>query len=139
MPVPEFCCIILSTKFTPMRIVRYCMIHPLPRDMAARIDKLASIRRNEIKNSWTNLVITGTVYYVSRYGSDANDGLSPDTPWQSRGKVDSFAFRPGDAVRPQGNQTGAARFFGNRRRFFFNAEKRFFKQRTVNGVRFNFI
>ena len=34
---------------------------------------------------------------------------------------------------------GAARFFGNRRRFFFNAEKSFFKQRTVNGVRFNFI
>ena len=74
------------------------MIHPLPREMAARIDKLASIRRNEIKNSWTNLVITGTIYYVSQYGSDKNDGLSPDTPWQSLARVDSFAFQPGDAV-----------------------------------------
>lgn len=74
------------------------MIHPLPRDMAARIDKLASIRRNEIKNSWTNLVITGTVYYVSQFGSDQNDGLSPDTPWKSLEQVDSYTFRPGDAV-----------------------------------------
>lgn len=74
------------------------MIQQLSNDMTDRIEKLASIRRTEIKNSQTNLVSPGTIYYVSQNGSDQNDGLFPETPWKSLEKVDSFRFQPGDAV-----------------------------------------
>ena len=38
-------------------------------------------------------------YYVNcNDGSDSNDGLSPETPWSSLAKVDSFEFAPGDRV-----------------------------------------
>lgn len=74
------------------------MIHPLTKEMSDRIDRLAAVRRNEIKNSGTNVVIFGTVYYVSEYGSDANDGLTAETPWKTLDKVDASDFRPGDAV-----------------------------------------
>nr|MDO8118385.1 right-handed parallel beta-helix repeat-containing protein [Candidatus Sigynarchaeota archaeon] len=42
---------------------------------------------------------TGTTYYVSAsQGSDSNDGLAPDRPWQSLGKVSNTIFNPFDAI-----------------------------------------
>src|SRR3954451_25199826 len=39
-----------------------------------------------------------TAYYVNPGGSDAADGLSPQTAWQSVAKVDTTSFGGGDAV-----------------------------------------
>ena len=41
---------------------------------------------------------TGTVYYISNDGDDANSGTSADAPWQSIQKVNVTTFEPGDMV-----------------------------------------
>lgn len=41
---------------------------------------------------------TGTVYYISNDGDDANSGTSVDAPWQSIEKVNATTFEPGDMV-----------------------------------------
>ncbi|MDP8988572.1 MAG: hypothetical protein M3N41_00635, partial [Acidobacteriota bacterium] len=41
---------------------------------------------------------TGTTYYVSPTGNDANNGLSPSSPWQTVAKVNGRAFNPGDII-----------------------------------------
>lgn len=43
-------------------------------------------------------VITGNVYYVANNGNDTNDGLSPDSPWQTMAHVNSRTFFPGDGI-----------------------------------------
>lgn len=52
----------------------------------------------EIENSPTTVEIIGTKYYVAADGNDENDGLTPETPWQTIGKVNSANFNYGDAV-----------------------------------------
>ena len=39
-----------------------------------------------------------TTYYVDPAGSNANDGLSPQTPWRTLLKVGISSFQPGDAI-----------------------------------------
>jgi len=41
----------------------------------------------------------GTIYYVSEAGSDRDDGLSPESPWQSVSKVSRTRFQPGDTIK----------------------------------------
>lgn len=41
---------------------------------------------------------TGNTYYVSNAGDDNNDGLSPETPWATLGKVEKAKLKYGDAV-----------------------------------------
>jgi hypothetical protein len=41
---------------------------------------------------------TGTTYYVSTTGRDANSGTNPSSPWASLSKVDATTFRPGDRI-----------------------------------------
>ncbi|HEY6464132.1 MAG TPA: hypothetical protein VIY73_28380 [Polyangiaceae bacterium] len=48
---------------------------------------------------------TGTTYYVSPTGSDANAGTSAASPWQTLGKVTSTTFQPGDSVLLEGGST----------------------------------
>lgn len=43
-------------------------------------------------------VATGTKYYVSASGNDANDGKSPDTPLKTLAKASSLALNPGDGL-----------------------------------------
>ena len=62
------------------------------------IDALAEKRRQEILNSADELVITGTKYYVSNNGDDANDGLTPETAWKTLDKVSSAELSEGDGV-----------------------------------------
>jgi hypothetical protein len=50
-----------------------------------------------------------TVYYVSPSGSDANNGTSASTPWQTIAKVNSATLSPGVQVLFEGGQT----FTGN--------------------------
>uniref|UniRef100_UPI00356277A1 hypothetical protein n=1 Tax=Mariniphaga sediminis TaxID=1628158 RepID=UPI00356277A1 len=38
------------------------------------------------------------VYYVSASGNDSNSGISPDQPWKSLAKVNSFIPAPGDQI-----------------------------------------
>ena len=43
--------------------------------------------------------VNGTKYYVSSsIGNDNNDGLSPEKPWKTLNKVNSFKFNSGDGV-----------------------------------------
>lgn len=58
----------------------------------------ANTRRNEILNSTTKITYTGTAYYVSNKGSDANDGKTPSTAWATMDKVNNGNLNPGDAV-----------------------------------------
>ena len=53
----------------------------------------ADQRRSAIFNSDSEYTVGtgGKVYYVSPDGDDANDGLSPATPWKTLGKVNSAA------------------------------------------------
>jgi hypothetical protein len=44
-------------------------------------------------------------YFVSASGSDANSGMSAARAWQSIGKVNSIAFRPGDRILFEGGTT----------------------------------
>ena len=77
-------------------------------DWEAPLLKDAAERRETILNSETEIVkdktlrqgetYTGTAYYVSNSGNDKNDGKSPKTAWATLEKVNSVAFKKGDAV-----------------------------------------
>ncbi len=55
--------------------------------------------KDEIMNTKTEVTYTGTAYYISPYGNDANDGLTPDTAWRSPSKISGAGFlKEGDAV-----------------------------------------
>jgi hypothetical protein len=41
---------------------------------------------------------SATTYYVDPVGSNANDGLSPQTPWRTLLKVGISTFQPGDSI-----------------------------------------
>lgn len=60
--------------------------------------KQIDARRKEIMNSPTNVTYTGTAYYVSNRGSDANDGKTPATAWATVDKVSNADLSSGDAV-----------------------------------------
>ena len=60
------------------------------------IEELANKRKNEILNTKDEIVIKGTTYYVASNGNDNNDGLTPNTPWQTTQKVSSYPFKVGD-------------------------------------------
>ena len=47
-------------------------------------------------------VISGTTYYVSPEGSDANPGTSPGQAWRTVGRVNAQVLRPGDGVLFEG-------------------------------------
>ena len=50
-------------------------------------------------------VVSGTTYYVSSAGSDANAGTSPSQAWKTVGRVNRQSLAPGDAVLFAGGQT----------------------------------
>ena len=56
------------------------------------------MRREVIRNSLTEVEVSGTCYYVSTDGNDQNDGLSPQTPWATLEKVSDANLQPGDGV-----------------------------------------
>lgn len=63
-------------------------------------DAEAEALRQEILNTKDNLVITGTTYYISPNGDDANDGTSPKTAWKTVDavKVHDGLIKAGDGV-----------------------------------------
>lgn len=55
--------------------------------------------RDKIIASETDIEYTGTAYYISHKGDDSNDGLTPQSAWQSPTKVSKASFlKAGDAV-----------------------------------------
>jgi hypothetical protein len=63
-----------------------------------------------VTNSWSAScrslpAVTGTTYYVSSTGSDANNGTSITTPWLTVNKVNHGSFNPGDRILFQGGAT----------------------------------
>ena len=64
----------------------------------AAIDRKADKMRNKILNSKSEVKPTGTIYYVSADGDDANNGLSPRTPIRTLDKMNSLDLNPSDGV-----------------------------------------
>lgn len=72
------------------------------------IDELAAKRIEEIRNTKTEVTVSGKKYYVSADGDDTNDGLSPESAWKTMKRVheatelasgDGVFFRRGDVFR----------------------------------------
>ena len=68
--------------------------------MTGGSDVEAEALRQSILNTKDELVVTGTTYYVSPKGDDANDGTSPETAWQTMDAVinNTPLLQAGDAV-----------------------------------------
>lgn len=43
-------------------------------------------------------VSTGNIYHLSPNGNDANDGLTPQTPWKTLAKASGATYAPGDTL-----------------------------------------
>lgn len=67
-------------------------------DFLRDLDRLWDQRRQAIRSAPDRLQIAGTPYYVSAAGNDANDGLTPESPWRTLNKVSSAPLQPGDGV-----------------------------------------
>lgn len=61
-------------------------------------EELFEERKKRILSAGDELVIKGTVYYVSSEGADENDGISPGTAWKTLKKVSGADLKPGDGV-----------------------------------------
>ena len=64
-------------------------------------DSKAETMRQSILNTKDTLKASGSgkTYYISYRGSDANDGLSPNTPWKSPAKAaNKMSFKSGDVI-----------------------------------------
>src|SRR5438552_18433330 len=64
----------------------------------------ASLRRPSFKSLLLLMLAffcagaSAATYYVDPAGSNANDGLSPQTPWRTLLKVGISTFQPGDQI-----------------------------------------
>ena len=58
-------------------------------------------------SSVTSAIAAGRSFYISQSGSDANDGRSTVTPWQSVSKINSGSFSAGDTINLRGGDTFA--------------------------------
>ena len=103
----------------------------------AELDKTTSTRIEEIRNTKSDITVTGTTYYVSSSdGDDNNDGLSPEKPWKTLQKVtrsenilkagDAVLFKRGDLWRERvtfcGGVTYSAYGEGEKPRFYGSPE-----------------
>ena len=64
----------------------------------ASVEKYSDKKRREILETKTDVIVTGTSYYVSNDGNDKNDGKTPETPWKTLDRVSSADFKPRDGV-----------------------------------------
>lgn len=59
---------------------------------------LAEERKRQILDNQESVPCTGTAYYISNSGDDANDGLSPETAWATLERLKQQPMTPGDGV-----------------------------------------
>ena len=64
----------------------------------AFIEKKSREALERIRNAVSNIDVSGTVYYVSNNGNDANDGKTPEKALQSLNAVNALSLKSGDAV-----------------------------------------
>ena len=62
------------------------------------MEDLATKRKEEIRKAEDHITVSGVSYYVSNEGNDANDGLTPETAWQTLAKVSETELNRGDGV-----------------------------------------
>ena len=72
----------------------------VPSSYKSAYDGMAKTMREKIRSAKDTVKATGTTYYVSPNGNDANNGKSPQTAWQTLAAVSNrqVQFRSGDAV-----------------------------------------
>lgn len=63
----------------------------------AFIEKKSREALERIRNAVSNIDVSGTVYYVSNSGNDANDGKTPEKALQSLNAVNALLLKSGDA------------------------------------------
>lgn len=63
-----------------------------------KLDRRAEKMKKSIRNTKTEIEVTGTKYYVSPEGDDNNTGTSPDAPIKSIEKVNALQLKADDAV-----------------------------------------
>lgn len=68
------------------------------RMVIAELDRKAEAMKKSIRKTRSDIHISGTTYYVSSKGNDANDGLSVKRPLKSLAKVNTLDLIEGDAV-----------------------------------------
>lgn len=68
------------------------------KEFLASLDALAQKRKEEIRSTADEVTVTGTAYYVSNQGDDANDGRTPATAWRTLACVTEAELLPGDGV-----------------------------------------
>ena len=68
------------------------------KDFLEQHEKACEAQKARIRNASDNLVITGKTYYVSADGNDENDGLSPETSWQTLQRANTAELNEGDGV-----------------------------------------
>jgi hypothetical protein len=62
-------------------------------------------------NVFNTVFANDTSYYVDNLaGNDANDGLTPETAWQSLDRINATVFEPGDRIRLNAGGTWAGQF-----------------------------
>ncbi|MBR5307389.1 MAG: hypothetical protein IKU43_01345 [Clostridia bacterium] len=64
----------------------------------ASVERYSDKKRKEILETKTDVIITGTSYYVANDGDDSNDGLSPEKAWKTLAKVSGAELSKGDGV-----------------------------------------
>lgn len=62
------------------------------------IQEVTNKRIDEIRNTKTEVEISGKSYYVSGLGDDGNDGTTPETAWKTLAKVSEAELAEGDGV-----------------------------------------
>lgn len=62
------------------------------------VEALTQKRIREIRETPTEVTVSGTSYYVSADGDDSADGKSPETAWRTVGAVCEKKLLPGDGV-----------------------------------------
>ena len=67
-------------------------------DVDTKILDKAKERKKAIRNSSTDIAVTGTVYYISTSGNDNDSGTSPDRAWKTISKVNSKSLSSGDTI-----------------------------------------
>ena len=76
----------------------FCM-QTATKEFLKSTDELIAKRREEIRASKDEIVISGETYYVSESGDDRNDGKTEATAWRTLKKVSEADLNAGDGVR----------------------------------------
>ncbi len=96
-----------TVDFTAASVLTEEIDRQLRSDLQKRIDEILATETEIVRSDVfiPGETYTGTAYYVSNDGDDNNDGLTPETAWQSVGKLlqelnqrEDCAMKPGDAI-----------------------------------------